>query len=63
MSISMETTIDNLKKLDESNYEHISVIISELVKQHDRVASEDEVMESYKRISSEYSETFKALAQ
>ena len=66
MKIPMETTIDNLKKLSESRYEHVSFLISELANDannESRDATEEEVMASYNRINAEYSETFKALAQ
>ncbi len=66
MKIPMETTISNLKKLDEASYEHVSFIISELADNkplENRDATEDEVMASFSRINSEYSDTFRALAQ
>ncbi len=62
MKIPMETTINNLKKLDEIEYEHVSFIISKLANE-DRDATADEVMASFNKINSKYSETFKALAQ
>ena len=62
MAIPMETTIQNLKKLDNVNYEHISFIISKLVDEN-VYASDDEVMATFEQINGRYSETFKALAQ
>ncbi len=63
-TIPMETTIDNLRRLDEASYEHVSFIISQLANDSlDRDATEEEVMASYARINEQYSETFRALAQ
>ena len=62
MAIPIETTIQNLKKLDEADYEHISFIISKLV--DDNVyASDEEVMAAFDKVNDKYSETFRALAQ
>lgn len=63
-TIPMETTINNLRRLDEANYEHVSFIISQLANDSsNRDATEEEVMASFARINEEYSDTFRALAQ
>ena len=64
MKIPVNETIENLKMLDDSSYEHISQIISQLVKTNrDRNVSMEEAMKAYDEIEEKYSDAFRELAK
>lgn len=61
MKIPMETTIENLKRLDEKEYERISVMISNIADKNTD-ASIDDVLAFGEQMCNKHSEAFKVLA-
>lgn len=61
MKIPMETTIDNLKKLDNQQYEKISVVISDMVENR-QSPSVQSALAFGELMCDKYSDAFKELA-
>ncbi len=65
MKIPMETTIDNLKKLDSQEYEQVSVIISMMVEKNTSNKSNVSVGDALafgEEMCNKYADAFKVLA-
>ncbi len=61
MKIPMETTVSNLNKLSKNEYEHISILINDIVDRKDNV-SVAEALSFGDKMCDKYSDAFKVLA-